>query len=124
METGTDGFPDQERDGKRVSVEQALSEFQNGRIDPGGRTAVCVSGLAAVAPFLQLSNMVAMLPRRLALWAAASAPLVLIDPPYTPIALEIEMLWDEGASQDQGLQWLLNELIEPVGTLGKGTSSR
>jgi DNA-binding transcriptional LysR family regulator len=73
-ESVTDGFSDEARDGKRVSVERALYEFQNGRIVPDGRAAVCVPNFAAVAPFLELSDMVAMLPRRLALWAAAHAP--------------------------------------------------
>jgi len=73
-----------------------------------------VPNFAAVAPFLQLSDMVAMLPRRIALWAAANAPLTLLDPPYTLITIEIEMLWVEGADQDVGLQWLLNELAESI----------
>jgi DNA-binding transcriptional LysR family regulator len=117
-ESATDGFSDEARSGKRVSVERALYEFQNGRIGPGGRAAVCVPNFAAVAPFLQLSDMVAMLPRRLALWAAAHAPLALVDPPYRSITIEIEMLWVEGADQDEGLQWLLNELVESIGDLG------
>jgi len=114
-ESATDGFSDEARNGKRVSVERALYEFQNGRIGPGGRAAVCVPNFAAVAPFLQLSDMVAMLPRRLALWAAS---LALIDPPYRSITIEIEMLWVEWADQDEGLQWLLNELVESIGDLG------
>jgi DNA-binding transcriptional LysR family regulator len=117
-ESVTDGFSDEARNNKRVSVERALYEFQNGRIGPGGRAAVCVPNFAAVAPFLQLSDMVAMLPRRLALWAAAHAPLALLDPPYRSITIEIEMLWVEGADQDEGLQWLLNELVESIGDLG------
>jgi len=115
-ESATDGFSDEARNGKRVSVERALYEFQNGRIGPGGRAAVCVPNFAAVAPFLQLSDMVAMLPRRLALWAAAHAPLALLDPPYRSITTE--MLWVEGAAQDEGLHWLLNELAEFIGDLG------
>ena len=118
MESVTDGFPDEKRDGKHVSVESALYEFQCGRIVPAGRTAVCVPNFAAVAPFLQLSDMVAMLPRRLALWAAAHAPLTLLDPPYTSITTEIEMLWVEGADQNEVLQWLLNELAESIRDVG------
>jgi hypothetical protein len=45
MESVTDGFPDKERNGKRVSVERALYEFQYGRIGPGGRAVVCVPPL-------------------------------------------------------------------------------
>jgi DNA-binding transcriptional LysR family regulator len=114
MESVTDGFPDKERNGKRVSVERALYEFQYGRIGPGGRAVVCVPSFATVAPFLQSSDMVAMLPRRLALWAATHAPLSLLDPPYRSITIEIEMLWVEGADEDEGLQWLLNELAESI----------
>ena len=73
-ESATDGFSEEERNGQGVSVERALYEFQNGRIGPGGRAAVCVPSFAAVAPLLLLSDMVAMLPRRLALSAAAHAP--------------------------------------------------
>jgi hypothetical protein len=58
------------------------------------------------------------LPRRLALWAAAHAPLALLDPPYRSITIEIEMLWVEGAAQDEGLQWLLNELAASMVDVG------
>jgi hypothetical protein len=59
-----------------------------------------------------------MLPRRLAFWAAAQAPLTLLDPPYTSIAIEIEMLWVEGADQDERLRWLRNELADFIEDLG------
>jgi DNA-binding transcriptional LysR family regulator len=117
-ESATDALSDEARNGKRVSVERVLYEFQNGRIGPGGRATVCVPNFAAVAPFLQLSDMVAMLPRRLALRAAAHASLALLDPPYTSISIEIEMLWVKGADQDEGLQLVLNELVESIGDLG------
>ena len=48
VESATDGFPDEERNGKRVSVESALCEFQYGRIGPGGCMTVCVPKFAAV----------------------------------------------------------------------------
>ena len=65
-----------------------------------------------------MSDMVATLPRRLALWAAAHAPLTLLDPPYPSAAIEIEMLWDHGADNDHVLQWLVNELAESIGDVG------
>jgi DNA-binding transcriptional LysR family regulator len=117
-ENETDGFAEEERKGKQVSIESALQEFQYGRISPGGRAAVCVPDFAAVAPFLQMSDMVAMLPRRIALWAATSTPIVLLDPPYRSVTIEIEMLWEQGADQDQDLRWLVNELAESIGDLG------
>jgi len=33
------------------------------------------------------------------------------------MAVEIEMLWDQGEDRDQGLQWLVNELAESIGDL-------
>jgi DNA-binding transcriptional LysR family regulator len=116
--TETDGFTDGQGGGRRVWIERALHEFQDRRIDLVGRVSVCVPSFAAVAPFLQLSDMVATLPRRLALWAAAQVPLALLDPPCPSMTVNIEMLWDEGADQDLGLQWLLNELAESIGDLG------
>jgi len=117
-ENETDGFAEEERKDKQVSIESALQEFQYGRISPGGRAAVCVPDFAAVAPFLQMSDMVAMLPRRIALWAATSTPIVLLDPPYRSVTIEIEMLWEQGADQDQDLRWLVNEVAESIGDLG------
>ena len=118
MNNGTDGFSDEDRNGKRVSVESAWYEFQHERIGPACHAVVCVPTFAAVAPFLQLSDMVAMLPRRLALWAAANAPVALLDPPYASISMEIEMLWVERADKDRGLRWLRNELADSIGDLG------
>ena len=118
MKNETDGFTGERGNGKRVSVESALQEFQFGEVGPRGRAAVCVPNFAAVAPFLQFGDMVALLPRRLALWAAAHAPLSLLDPPYPPVAIDIEMLWDQGSDDDQGIQWLVNELAECNGDVG------
>ena len=111
------GFTNGQEVDRRPSIERALHELQDGKMDSVSRTAVCVPNFASVAPFLQLSDMVATLPRRLALWAAAHAPLALLDLPYKSMTVEIEMLWDQGADQDQGLQWLVNELAESIGDL-------
>jgi hypothetical protein len=54
--------------------------------------------------------MVATLPRQLALRTVAHFPLVLLDLPYTPKTVDIEMVWEQSADRDQGLQWLINEL--------------
>ena len=117
-ENETDGYADGHGAGRGVWIERALQEFQVGKIDLMGRMTVCVPNFAAMAPFLQLSDMVATLPRRLALWAAAHAPLSLLDPPYPSLAVDIEMLWDQGTDEDQGLQWLVNELAESIGDVG------
>jgi DNA-binding transcriptional LysR family regulator len=117
-ENETDGFTDGRGVGRRVWIERALHEFQEGKVDLVGRATVCVPNFASVGSFLQLSDMVATLPRRLALWAAAHAPLALLDLPYKSMTVDIEMLWDQGADQDHGLQWLVSELAESIGDLG------
>jgi DNA-binding transcriptional LysR family regulator len=99
---------------RRVSIERALREFQTEKIDPVGRAAVCVAHFAAMVSFLQLTDMVTTLPRRLALRAAAHAPLVLLDLPYTSRTVEIEMLWNQSRNQDRGLPWLVNELAPSI----------
>ena len=113
-ENKANGFMNEEGVSARTWIESVLHEFQDGKIDPVGRAAVCVPHFAAMAPFLQLTDMVAMLPRRLALWAAAHAPLVLLDPPCKSMTVNIEMLWDQSADRDQGLQWLVNELAASI----------
>lgn len=72
---------------------------------------------AAIVSFLQMSDMVAIAPRRLALWAAANAPLFLLDPLYPAVAVEIEMVWDQTSDGDHTIRSLLNELVASVGNL-------
>jgi DNA-binding transcriptional LysR family regulator len=91
-EHAADGFMDDKGVARRASIERALLEFQDGPIDLVGRLAVCVPHFAAVPPLLQATDMVATLPHRLALWAAAHFPLVLLDLPYTPKTVDIEMV--------------------------------
>jgi len=76
--------------------------------------AVRVPHFAAVVPLLQVTEMVAILPRRLACLAAASSGIGLLDLPYPSPRLEIEMVWHPRADYDQGLQWLLSELVGAV----------
>jgi DNA-binding transcriptional LysR family regulator len=108
------GFMNNEGMASRIWIERALHESQGGKIGPAGRTTICVPHFAAMAPFLQLTDMVTTLPRRLALWAAEHAPLVILDLPHRSIAVEIDMLWDQSADQDQGLHWLVSELAASI----------
>ena len=94
-----------------------MQEFQEGKISPVGRATVSVPNFAAIISFLQLSDMVAIVPRRLALWAVAHASLVLLDPPYPAVAVEIETLWNQASDEDHTIRWLLHELAASVGDL-------
>jgi hypothetical protein len=51
------------------------------------------------------------------LWAAANAPLFLLDPLYPAVAVEIEMVWDQTSDEDHTIRSLLNELVASVGNL-------
>jgi len=99
---------------RRVCIECALREFQTEKIDPVGRAAVCLAHFAAMVSFLQLTDMVTTLPRRLALRAAAHARLVLLDLPYPSRTVEIVMLWNQSRYQDRRLPWLVNELAASI----------
>jgi DNA-binding transcriptional LysR family regulator len=109
-EPAADGFMHHKGVARRVWIERALLEFQDEKIDLVGRAAVCVPHFAAVPPLLQATDMLATLPRRLALWAVAHFPLVLLDLPYAPKTVDVEMVWEQSADRDKGLQWLIDEL--------------
>jgi DNA-binding transcriptional LysR family regulator len=93
----------------------ASREFPEETINLAGRPAVRVPHFAAVVPLLQATDMVAVLPRRLARLAAANASIALLDLPYPSTKLKIEVVWHQRADHDQALQWLLNEAVESIG---------
>jgi DNA-binding transcriptional LysR family regulator len=113
-EHAADGFFYEKGVARRVWIERALLELQDEKIDLVGRAAVCVSHFAVVPPLLEATDMIATVPRRLALRAVQHFPLVMLDPPYTPLSVDIEVVWQESADRDQALQWLLNELTESI----------
>ncbi|MFY9985922.1 MAG: LysR family transcriptional regulator [Chthoniobacterales bacterium] len=100
-----DGFLDDEGVSRRVWIERALLEFQDKDVTLVGRAAVCVPYFAAVVPMLEVTDMVATLPRRLALWLAERNSIVLLKLPYKPITVEIEMVWHERVARDPGFLW-------------------
>jgi DNA-binding transcriptional LysR family regulator len=112
-----DGFLSEAGVERRVWIERALLEFKDKEVDLIGRAAVCVPHFAAVAPLLQVTDMVATLPRRLALWLMKQTQLALLDLPYSPITVDVEMVWQRGAERDKGLQWLTQELIASAADL-------
>jgi len=114
-ENERDGFMSEHGVERRVWFERALLEFQDEEVHFVGRAAVCVSHFAAVAPLLEVTDMVAKLPHRLALWLTAHTQVVLLDLPYSPMTADVEMVWHQRANQDTGLQWLTQELVSSVG---------
>jgi DNA-binding transcriptional LysR family regulator len=68
-----------------------------------------------MVPLLEATDLVAVLPRRLARLAAANASIALLDLPYQSTKLKVELVWRQHADHDQDLQWLLNEIVESIG---------
>jgi DNA-binding transcriptional LysR family regulator len=77
-----------------------------------GRVAVSVPHYAAVPPMLCVTDMVATLPRSLALREAELRKIVLLDLPYEPLAVPVEAVWHQRAEQDAGIRWLIGEFTE------------
>ena len=97
---------------RRAPLDRALSEFQREKINFVGRAAVSVPSFAAVAPFLQLSDMLAILPRRLAMLVAANAPLSLLEPPLHRWRWISSCCGNQSAEEDRGLQWLVTQVLQ------------
>jgi DNA-binding transcriptional LysR family regulator len=107
-----DGFFDERGVWRRIWIERLLLEMTDDGAGLVGRVAVTVPHFAAVAPLLLISDMVATLPRRLALHAAEHSGLVMLELPYEPATVIVEMIWHRRGDQDAGLRWLVGELAE------------
>jgi DNA-binding transcriptional LysR family regulator len=112
-EQAQDGFLDDRGVWRRVWIERLLIEAEGDAQATGkvGRVAVSVPHYASVAPMLLETDMVATLPRSLALRAAERGELVMLDLPYAPLQVQIEAIWHERAERDAGCRWLIDELI-------------
>ena len=117
-ENERDGFMDEAGVVRRVWIERALLEFQDETVNLVGRAAVCVPYFAVVVPLLQVTDMVATLPRRLALSLITQTSIVLLDLPYPPITVDVEMVWHQRATRDNGFEWLRHELASSVADIG------
>jgi len=122
-ENERDGFMNEDGVTRRVWIERVLLEFQDENVNLVGRAAVCVPYFGAVAPLLQVTDMVATLPRRLAIWLMAQTPVVLLDLPYSPITVDVEMVCHQRANRDKGLQWLRQELASSTVDFMRTSSS-
>jgi DNA-binding transcriptional LysR family regulator len=116
-ENERDGFLDDEGVSRRVWCERALLEFQDKQVNLVGRAAVCVPYFAAVPPILEMTDLVATLPHRLAVWLAKRNAIVLLKLPYQPIRFEIEMVWHDRLADDPGFRWIREALASSAAEL-------
>lgn len=109
-EQATDGFLDDRGVSRRVWIDRLLIETDDENLV--GRVAVSVPHYAAVPPMLRATDMIATLPHRLALPAVEQGALVMLDLPYEPLAVAVEVVRHQRADRDAGLHWLTMELID------------
>ena len=115
--TGTEG---QAEDGffndrgllRRVWIERLLVETSGKGRRLVGRVAATVPTYGLVAPIVNATDMIATLPERLARESVKRDRLVMLDLPYTPLSVAVEMVWHERVESDAGARWLLDQVIE------------
>ncbi len=108
------GFMDDRGVLRRTWIERLLLEMSDDSQGLVGRVAVTVPNFAAVPALLLASDMVATVPRRIAVWAAQRDGVVMLGLPYEPLEAEVRAIWHQRSDQDAGLRWLVAEMIEAV----------
>jgi DNA-binding transcriptional LysR family regulator len=126
--TGTEeeavgGFVDDRGVWRRTWIERLLIDM--GDHDRGlvGRVAVSVPHYGAVLPMLTGTDMVATLPRRIALRAAQQGGYAVLDLPYAPLEVTVEIIRHQRADRDSGAQWFAGELIEAMQAADRATAA-
>jgi DNA-binding transcriptional LysR family regulator len=107
-----DGFIDEQGVERRIWIERLLLDNEDEQSGLAGRVAVSVPHYAAVAKLVGRSDMVATLPRSIALREVEHEQLAILDLPYEPLQVRIEAVWHQRADQDAGLQWLAGEISQ------------
>jgi DNA-binding transcriptional LysR family regulator len=69
--------------------------------------ALRIAQFSTVLSLVASSDMVVTLPQRLALWASREHNLAMLELPSDPLEVEIQMIWHERSSRDEGCQWLM-----------------
>lgn len=106
-----DGFHHERGVSRRVWIERLIIDQTRENHAAIGGVAVTVPYFAAVAPILQATDMVATLPKRLALLAVEQGLLALLDSPYPPASVGWDLIFQQQQENDQGLKWIIQELI-------------
>jgi DNA-binding transcriptional LysR family regulator len=111
-ERPADGFIDEQGVERRVWIERLLLEQGNDQNGLVGRVAISLPHYSAVANLVSRSDMVATLPRSIAIREAAREPLVILELPYEPLRVTVETVRHERSDQDAGLQWFAGEVLQ------------
>jgi DNA-binding transcriptional LysR family regulator len=104
------GFIEEQGVERRVWIERLLLEQENEKNGLVGRVAISLPHYSAVANLVGRSDMVATLPRSIAVREAAREQLAILELPYDPLQVTVEAVWHERGDQDAGLQWFVDEV--------------
>lgn len=112
-----DGFHSERGAMRRVWIERLLLEMNGGGEGAIGRVALSVPHYAAVPPVLLATDMIATLPRRLAERMQPESKLVILDLPYDPLRVDLEIVWHQRSNQDPGIRWFVEEIATVMATV-------
>ena len=110
-----DGFLDDRGAERRTWIERLLIETRGKSRHLVGRVALTLPDYTAMVPVLLATDMIATLPLRLARRARDRDALVILDLPYAPLSVPVEMVWHERADDNPASRWL-REMIAAVAT--------
>jgi DNA-binding transcriptional LysR family regulator len=108
----TSGFFNERGASRRIWIDRLVVGARAGNEGLIGEVALSVPYFSAVAPILELTDMVAVLPKQLALRLSRQNWLILLDPPYKPAEVCLEVVWHERVDRDAGAQWLIKQLLD------------
>ena len=116
-ETLADGFSDERGVQRRAWIERLVLESKL-QEKAEAMTKVTVPAYNLVPSLLRCTDLGATLPFRFARQLGAEAGLVLLDLPYPPMNVQVEVAWHERSDRDSALQWLLELFITSANGLG------
>lgn len=109
-EQATEGFIDERGVWRRVWIDRLLIETSE--TDTVAHVAVSLPHYAAVPGILSATDMVATLPERMARRLEQAGTHAILDLPYEPLEVTAEAIWHQRGDRDQGLRWILDELVD------------
>lgn len=116
-EASPDGFEHENRVLRRLWISRFLVDSTIGEDGTIQRAAVTVPYFNAVAPIVAKTDMIAVLPRRLAEIEATTGKVVILKPPYDPLRVGLQAIYATALENDQGLKWLFDQIDAVTATL-------
>lgn len=82
-------------------------------------TVVTVPEVMLIPPLLKATNLIATLPERFARECVEGGELSILQLPYKPLEVTIEVAWHERNDRDPGVKWLAEQVIAVAPTFDK-----